>query len=459
MKTVVITLSLLIILVSSALAQSTTNLLTETEKTEAVEKICQLLDRFYVLPEVATLMEKHLRTRLAEGAFEQATDPEKFAEIATRELRSINKDKHLFVFLGSNPDEQTDEERILKRAIHRFDNMERNHGLNKVEILSGNIGYLSIKSVMYSEDAMTVLSAAMEFLSNTEAIIFDLRINNGGDPVYMTRLFSYFFDKPTHINSVYWRHRDRTDEFWTHEMPSGKKMTDIPLFVLISARTFSGAEEFAYDLQALKRAALIGEVSAGGANPAQTWVVYEDIRISIPYGRAVNPITGTNWEGVGVKPDIEVSADKALEVAVEKARDAASKYHETQKAKLISAYGEYNASMQKAARLLEEGNIEEAEAMVSSGLSKAVERDLLNQSSINELGYDHLGRENTLMAIAVFKFNVNAFPESADVYDSLGEAYVETGQNQLAIDNYRKALEIDPKYATAIRALEELGAI
>lgn len=163
-------------------------------------------------------------------------------------------------------------------------------------------------------------------------------------------------------------------------------MTDVPLFVLISNQTFSGAEEFAYDLQALERATIIGEVSSGGANPAQTWVVYGNIRISIPYGRAINPITGTNWEGVGVKPDIEVSAESALEVATKEAKSAAIKLHATKKEKLTSDYGEYVDSLRDATNLFNEGKIETAEDTVVWGLKQALECDLVNQSSINELG-------------------------------------------------------------------------
>ena len=317
MRNRIIYASFIIIFLSGLVlqAQKKTEVLTISDKKKAIEKAGRLLSKFYVYPEVGFQMEKHLKSLNKEGTFNKIINPNESVKTLTTELRSINNDKHLFMYVGSNPDEQSKEDRYLNRLIRRIDREKDNFGLNRVEILDGNIGYLNIESVMYSEESVEVLSSALKFLSNTYAIIFDLRYNHrGGDPMYMSYLFSYFFENPTHINSIYWRDRNRTDEFWTQSEVPGKKMVDIPLFVLISIETFSGAEEFAYDLQALKRATIIGEVSAGGANPASTWVVYKDLRISIPFGRAINPITGTNWEGVGVKPDIEVPADKALEI-------------------------------------------------------------------------------------------------------------------------------------------------
>ncbi len=437
-------------------AQDQTIVLTKSEKEQVVERICILLQRFYVVPDVALQMEEHITLKLAEGAFKRIADKVEFIDILNNELHSICPDKHLGIYLGPNPDEQTDDDRNLQRIINQFDDQKNNYGISKVEIMEGNVGYLKINSVMFSKEAMEILSSAMQFLSNTNAIIFDLRENRGGDPDYMAYLFSYFFEKPIHINDIYWRDRDRTDEFWTHDSIPGKKMVDLPLYVLISSKTFSGAEEFAYDLQALNRATIIGEVSAGGANPASTWVVYNDIRISIPFGRAINPITGTNWEGTGVKPDIETSAIMALEVAIEYAKKSAEDYYALRKSNLITNYNKLKSDLVKAEKLINEYSFEEAEEIIITSLMKAIELELMNQSAINRLGYDYLDQEKNQLAIAIFKTNVISYPESADVYDSLGEAYLENGEKQLAVLNYKKVLEIDPNYPSAIRALKEI---
>jgi len=437
-------------------AQGRTTTLTRAEIAQAVDKVCQLLNRFYVLPEVATRMERHMRAKLEVGTFDRMTDSDEFMKAVTRELRFVCNDKHLAMFRGANPDEQPREDRDLKRIMRRLDSQKNHFGLDKVEILEENIGYMSVRSVMYSLEAVEAVTAALKFLEHADALIIDLRENRGGDPAYMAYVLSYFFEKPTHINSIYWRDRDRTDEFWTKESVPGKKLVDLPLYVLVSGRTFSGAEEFAYDLQALKRAVVIGEKSAGGANPASSWVVYKDLRISIPYGRAINPTTGTNWEGVGVKPDIETEADKALEAAVAVAEPAAKDRRAKMMENLLVAYNECSSGLKQAESLFLQKKTEEAETLVLSILKRAIERKVMDQSSINQKGYELLRQESRAMAIAVFKCNAQAYPGSANVYDSLGEAYLANGDIQLAIDSYRRALALEPGLESAKRALEKI---
>jgi hypothetical protein len=127
---------------------------------------------------------------------------------------------------------------------------------------------------------------------------------------------SYFFDEPTHLNDFFIREGNTTQQFWTSAHVSGKRMSNVPVYVLTSQRTFSAAEEFTYDLKNLKRATIVGETTGGGAHPVESHFLADvHLLARIPFGRAVNPITGTNWEGTGVTPDIQVPADKALEAA------------------------------------------------------------------------------------------------------------------------------------------------
>ena len=159
-------------------------------------------------------------------------------------------------------------------------------------------------------------SSAMRFLQNTDAIIFDMRNNGGGSPGGVQYVCSYFFDKPTPLSGFYVRKGNKEKQFWTHMYVSGPRMADVKLYVLTSRQTPSAAEAFAYDLKQLERATIIGETTSGAAHPAEEhWFPNLNIVVSIPYGRAINPITGTNWEGVGVEPHIQIPVKEALDVA------------------------------------------------------------------------------------------------------------------------------------------------
>jgi C-terminal processing protease CtpA/Prc len=175
------------------------------------------------------------------------------------------------------------------------------------------------------EAVSETVAAAMTFLANTDALVIDLRRNGGGRPQTVALLSSYLFDAPVLLNSLYWREWDRTDDFWTSATVKGRRYgKDKPVFVLTSARTFSAAEEFAYNLKNLERATIVGETTGGGANPGGMRRLSEDFTMFVPMGRAINPVTKTNWEGTGVAPDVAVASENALQAALELARKAAS---------------------------------------------------------------------------------------------------------------------------------------
>jgi C-terminal processing protease CtpA/Prc len=195
-----------------------------------------------------------------------------------------------------------------------------NAGFVKVERLAGNVGYLELRGFMHHEAAAEPAAAAMNFLTNTDALIIDLRRNGGGSPRTVALLCSYFFgEKPVHLNSLYWRKDKRTEEFWTEKYLAGKRYLGKDVYLLTSKRTFSAAEEFCYNLKCLKQATIVGETTGGGAHPGGMAPLGDRFAAFIPTGRAVNPITKTNWEGKGVKPDLAVAADKALETAHQRA--------------------------------------------------------------------------------------------------------------------------------------------
>ena len=170
-------------------------------------------------------------------------------------------------------------------------------------------------------------AAAMTFLANSDAVIVDLRKNGGGHPGTVILLCSYFFDEPTHLNDIYTRTTDTTRQYWSHPSCPARSWSGKDVYVLTSSRTFSGAEEFAYNMQSQKRGTIVGETTGGGAHPTRGFRVTDHFGVGVPFARSINPVTKTNWEGTGVKPDVAVPADQALLTAHLMAlKKAAEKY-------------------------------------------------------------------------------------------------------------------------------------
>jgi hypothetical protein len=291
-----------------------------------IDKALKTLEEDYVFPDVAAKMAKAVRQRQANKEYGQAKTGQELAELLTKHLQEVSTDKHLRLSCLAGklprPPEGKGPTPAMKGRMRQMA-LKTNAGYRKVERLAGNVGYLAIDGFMDAEAAVEPASAAMNFLANTEALIIDLRRNGGGGPSGVVLLCSYFFDeKPVHLNSLYWRKGDRTEEFWTLKEVAGKRYLGKDVYLLTSARTFSAAEEFAYDLQTRKRATIVGETTGGGAHPGGARPIHEHFVLFVPMGRAINPITKTNWEGAGVKPDVAVAADEALnkahELAVQK---------------------------------------------------------------------------------------------------------------------------------------------
>ena len=195
-----------------------------------------------------------------------------------------------------------------------------NFGFKELKLLPGNIGYLDLRGFVDAKWGGETAVAAMNFLSNASALIIDLRNNGGGSPSMIQLITSYLYGpEPVHLNTFYYRPSNSFSETWTLKEVQGKRRPDIPVYILTSNKTFSAAEEFTYNLKNLKRATIIGETTGGGAHPGGVVPAGDRFTIFVPNGRAINPITKTNWEGTGVKPDIEVKAADALHTAQVKA--------------------------------------------------------------------------------------------------------------------------------------------
>lgn len=284
-----------------------------------LDGVVAALHETYVFPEVATRMEEYVRARAAAGDYDTLTSLPDFTARITDDLRSISKDLHLGVGWAPEPaGERPDPE--VERARFERELRRGNYCFEKVERLAGNVGYLRLDCFADASLGGATAEAALAFLAGSDALIFDLRQNGGGSPSMIQLLSSYLFAEPTHLNSFYIREGDRTQQFWTHAHVAGRRLTDVPVYVLTSGRTFSAAEEFTYNLRNLERATIVGETTGGGAHPVDVHSIEGyPVRVAVPFGRAINPITGTNWEGTGVEPHVAVPAGEALARAHEMA--------------------------------------------------------------------------------------------------------------------------------------------
>lgn len=306
-----------------SLAQDSVNKLSGKEQQEVIDSITTILEASYIFPEVASKMNTVLLNKYKKGSYKKNDDPNEFAQILTKDLQSVSKDLHLRVRFDPNGIAQmrnaslSAEDSIAFAKSRLNARRAGNYGFREVRILDGNIGYLNLTGFSnVDEEAGAVAQAAMNFLSNADALIIDLRQNGGGSPSMIQLITSYLYDThPVHLNNFYSRPEDAHSQTWTLPYVPGKRRPDIDVYVLTSANTFSAAEEFSYNLRNLERATLIGETTGGGAHPGGTQIATERFTVWVPTGRAINPITNTNWEGVGVKPHVEVSASDALKVA------------------------------------------------------------------------------------------------------------------------------------------------
>jgi hypothetical protein len=274
----------------------------------------------YVFPELAEQAATVIRAELAAGAYDDL-DNEALAELLTSQLREICHDKHLGV--------RTHEprERLRPPPGHRHDDRPQhkpgqldNFGIRRAERLDGNIGYLDLRRVPLPEHGGPAIAAAMELISGTYALIIDLRRNHGGSPDGVVFWCSYLFHGAgTHLNDIYTAGTGETKQFWSLAYVPGSRYLDRPVYVLCSGETFSGGEDFCYTLQAQGRAEVIGERTGGGAHPTDFVPISATIGIAVPFARSVNPVTGSNWQGTGVVPDVEVPAAQAYDIAYGKA--------------------------------------------------------------------------------------------------------------------------------------------
>lgn len=287
-------------------------------KSQTIDVLLKELNDRYVFPEIAKKMETDIRARQKNKEYDAITSAQEFSKKLTDDLRFVSLDKHMTVRFSARPipiREKAEEETAEEKKEHERMMKINNYGFVKAENMRGNIGYIDFRGFVNPELGAETVAAAMNFVSNSDALIFDLRQNGGGEPAMVALICSYLFGEKVHLNDLYWREGNKTEEFWTNPNVSGKKYLGRDVYILTSNRTFSGAEEFSNNLKVLKRATIVGETTGGGANPGGVFRLTENFGVFIPTGRAINPVTKTNWEGTGVEPDVKVPQDQALKTA------------------------------------------------------------------------------------------------------------------------------------------------
>jgi hypothetical protein len=290
---------------------------TATER-RVIEAAIAKMAQDYVFPDKVPAIAKVLRAGVA-GEYRTISDPKAFADAVNADIERVANDRHMRLFWSPEPlpplpdPEHLDPAMVKQQAEFMA---RRNYAIRQAQVLDGNVGYLKINGFLPPEEAGPTMAAAMEFLKNSDALIVDLRDNGGGDPNGVAMLVSYIEPPQILINTFHRRDKPVNDQIWTMPyVPGGRWSTDKPVYVLTSKDTASGAEEFAYDMQQLKRGTVVGAPTWGGANPGKIEPIDDHFAIFIPFGSAVNPISKTNWEGRGVKPDVAVDPAVALETA------------------------------------------------------------------------------------------------------------------------------------------------
>ncbi len=300
------------VLVTPALSQndysSDDTILSNQKRSAIISKIDKVFNELYPLEDVAVSMTDYINGKYRRYEYDSLTEIPELTAKLTSDLREISNDHHIKIYPYEKiPDDLAHETKL--------GSPEDNFGFHKVEILPGNIGYIELVTFNNPKSAGATAIAAMNFVANCDALIFDLRLNGGGDTDMGILLCSYLFDKRTHLTDIYTRSTNTTEEVWTMESVAGPKLTDIPVYILLSGFSYSATEAFSYQLQQLGKATIIGQKTKGGAHSVKYMSFPElGINMKVPYTSDINPYSKTNYIN-GIIPDIETPTDKAFIVA------------------------------------------------------------------------------------------------------------------------------------------------
>jgi retinol-binding protein 3 len=311
---------LLVLAVGSCFAQSPGPApVTEAELNTVLQRMATLLEERYVFADRGARMADSLRLDARERVYSGIPDPDLLARTLSARIRSLSGDGHLWVMAEPEPTVAPTEEPATESdpAPVPIHHLRTNFGFPKAEILPGNVGYLDIRQFVDPAMGGETAAAAMAYLGNIDALVLDLRASTGGSQGMVALLASWLFEAgtPVHLFDSYHRASDRTVQNWTLSYLPAPRFVDGPVYVLTAARTFSAGEGLAYILKHLDRATVVGETTGGGANPGAFHRLNPRFVMFVAESQVTSPVTGSNWEGIGVRPHVTVPAEAALETA------------------------------------------------------------------------------------------------------------------------------------------------
>jgi C-terminal processing protease CtpA/Prc len=310
--------ALLLALAAPAAAQQADDLSVDaTTRDRLVAFVAQRVGERYVNPAVGLRVSGEVMALHRAGRYGALGNASALTDTLTADLRRIGGDSHLQVVFSVRPRPMSaggapspDETRRQREAA-----AARNFGWHRVERLDGNVGYIEVGRFEPLDDAGPVMAAAMQFLSNTDALIVDLQTNGGGHAQTVNAFVSYFLPPGTHVSTLHRRDPADSVRAVTDDVLPAPRYLDRPVFVLTAARTYSGAEGFTYGLRMRGRATVVGERTRGGANPGEWQQMNEHFAVFVPTARVADGVTGGNWEGTGIQPDIAAAPRDGLAMA------------------------------------------------------------------------------------------------------------------------------------------------
>ena len=298
--------------------------LSEINKKKIIDSLTKKLEEFYIRPNAVGDIKTKLNENYKKGNYKNISNPNQFASAITTDLLDISKDLHFSVLYDEQwvNDQLNSKDPLLQKTIKAQELVlakKNNFGFKQAQILEGNIGYLEFNYFHDPAEGSETAASLMQFLSNSDALIIDLRKNNGGAMEMGQFISSYLFsDKELPLYKYYYYEskRKRVDrEMWLLPSVPGKRLADIDIYILTSSATFSAAEWMSYSLQNLKRVTIVGEQTAGGAHPVDRKILTQGFSVNIPFGEVEDPITQLDFEGKGVTPDVLSKSEDALYTA------------------------------------------------------------------------------------------------------------------------------------------------